>query len=92
MWIPNATGLIVAVTTVAALHAADPLSNNVLLVMAAFSGTVAFLQVAGGAVGLDKGTANTVTGYIGNVVGIVMLCSGAQYVTRGSVALFCLPL
>lgn len=78
MWIPNATGFIVATITVSALHAADPLDTNVLLVMAAFSGTVAFLQAAGGVVGLDKATANTITGYIGNVVGIVMLCSGAQ--------------
>ena len=77
MWVPNATGLAVAIVTVFAINDAEPLDPNVLLVMAAIGTTVAFLQLFYGVVGLDKATANAATGYIGNVVGIVMMCSSA---------------
>ena len=53
-----------------------PLTEVELGVMAAISASVLLLQFGGALTGLTKEQANSWTGIIGNVVGIVMMCAG----------------
>jgi len=74
MWLPNATGLAVATVTCWKLNSVKPLGATVWGVVGLLSAVVLALQFGG--VVTPKAKADEYTGLLGNVVAVVMLCSG----------------